>query len=120
MTDHCTPPHATGIEICIVRFGADGSRIKQYFGALQRHDASTFGIPLIPAYADADPRSEHIPYLEPVVAGAEVVFLFVARSVRNMAFAVCPHDFAIRADHGERVVVMLAVTFEKACRNGHL
>src|SRR3546814_8716475 len=47
---------------------------------------------LVPADADADPRSEDVPDLEARVAGAEIIFLFIARTVGNMAFAVGSQD----------------------------
>src|SRR3546814_5535396 len=71
---------------------------------------------LVPADADADPRSEDVPDLEARVAGAEIIFLFIARTVGNMAFAVGSHDVAVGADHRERVVIMRPVLLEIARR----
>src|SRR5690606_4251276 len=76
-----------------------------------------FRIPLIPAYADADPGAEHVPDLEPIVAGAEIELFLVPRAIGNMALAVSAHDPAIRADHREGVVIVMPVTFKKTGRD---
>src|SRR3546814_16169793 len=73
---------------------------------------------LVPADADADPRSEDVPDLEARVAGAEIIFLFIARTAGNMAFAVGSYDVAVGGDQRERVVIMptvLLVITHRAC-----
>src|SRR3546814_18266792 len=76
------------VEIGVIGLGPDRGRVEKQFGAHQRHRARGFGIPLIPAYPDADPRSEDVPYLEAGVAGPEIIFLFIARPVGNVALAI--------------------------------
>jgi hypothetical protein len=92
MALHRPPPHPAGIEIGVIGFGADGGGIEQQFGAHQRHHPRAFGIPLVPADADADACAEHVPHLEAVVAGAEIVLFLIARPVGNVALAVGAHD----------------------------
>src|SRR3546814_6428999 len=64
--------------------------------------------------------SDLVPDLEARVAGAEIIFLFIARTVGNMAFAVGSHDVAVGADHRERVVIMRPVLLEIARRDRDL
>src|SRR3546814_18119594 len=72
---------------------------------------------LVPAHADADPRAEDVPDLEAGVAGAEIIFFLIARTVGNVALAIGAHDRAVGADHRERVVIMRPVLFEIARRD---
>src|SRR3546814_17736074 len=64
--------------------------------------------------------SDLVPDLEARVAGAEIIFLIIARTVGNMAFAVGSHDVAVGADHRERVVIMRPVLLEIARRDREL
>ncbi|MOA23360.1 hypothetical protein D3C78_1439750 [compost metagenome] len=77
-----------GINRLILRLRADCRRIEEDFGTHQRHAACGFRIPLIPADADADFAEFGIPYLESGIAGIEIKLFFIARPIRNMAFAV--------------------------------
>src|SRR3546814_5266742 len=88
MALHRAAPHAAGVEVGVIGLGADRGGVEEQFGAHQRHRARAFGIPLVPAHPDADPRPEDIPHLEAAVAGAEIIFLFITRAVGNVAFAL--------------------------------
>src|SRR3546814_15392789 len=81
MADHRAAPEAAGVEVRIVRLGADGGGVEQDFRAHQHHRAGGFGIPLVPADADADRAVAGLPYLEAGIAGAEIEFLRIARTV---------------------------------------
>src|SRR3546814_5896900 len=62
MADHRAAPEAAGVEVRIVRLGADGGGVEQDFRAHQHHRAGGFGIPLVPADADADRAVAGLPY----------------------------------------------------------
>src|SRR3546814_11519045 len=64
MALHRAAPHAAGVEIGVIGLGPDRGRVEKPFGAHQRPRARGFGIPLIPAYPDAAPRSEDVSYLD--------------------------------------------------------
>src|SRR3546814_3834069 len=72
---------------------------------------------LVPAYADANRSGAGFPHLEAAIAGAGIVFFFIAWPVGNMTFAIDAHDFAGIIDHGQRVIMMLPVTLEEAGRD---
>ena len=121
---HRTPPQPRGVEAGIVRLATDRGGVEQQFRPHQHHRARGLGIPLIPAYADAQRPSgrglRRRPHLEPRVAGAEVELFLIARAVRDVALAIDALDFAIGADHRQAVVVMRPVRFEEAGRDRHL
>ena len=119
MADHRAAPHAAGVEIGVIGLGPDGGGIEQHLGAFQRHDPCTFGIPLVPADPHADARAEHVPHLEAVIPGPEIVLFLVTRPVGDMALAIGPHDFAVGPDHRQRVVIVVAVAFEETRRDRH-
>ena len=117
MADHRAAPHAAGVEVRIIGFGADRGRIEQHLRAHQRHAAGRFRIPLVPADADADRAVAGVPHLEAAIAGAEIIFFLIARPVGDMALAIDAHDLALVVDHGERIIIMLAIALEKAGRD---
>src|SRR5690606_31677482 len=84
MALHDALPVAGGIELRIVRLGADGRRIEQDFRALQGHGAGGLREPLVPADADADAARPRLPDLEAGIARREIEFLRIAGSVRYM------------------------------------
>src|SRR3546814_14832115 len=49
MALHRAAPHAASVEVGVIGFRSDRGRIKEQFGAHQRHRARGFGIPLVPA-----------------------------------------------------------------------
>ena len=101
-----------------MRLAADGGGVEQQVCAHQRHDARRFGVPLVPAYPDAEGCRRMLPNAKPRIAGAEVIFLFIARPIGDVAFSIAALHRAIRADHRKRIVMMLAVTLKKAGRDG--
>ncbi len=107
-----------------MRLAADRGRVEQQFRPHQHHRARGFGIPLVPAHADAQrPAGRGLrrrPHLEPGIAGAEVELLLVTGTVGNVALAIDALDFAIGADHREAVVIMRPVRLEEAGRDRHL
>ena len=117
MADHRPTPHAAGVEAVVIGFRADGGREEQHLRAHQRHDPCRFGIPLVPADADADSAVPRRPHLETRIAGAEIIFLLIARPIGNMALAIDAHDLARVIDHREAVIMMLAVALEEAGRD---
>src|SRR3546814_18244499 len=87
MAVHRAGPEAAGVEVRIVRPGADGGGVEQDFRAHQHHRAGGFGIPLVPADADAGRAVAGLPYLEAGIAGAGNEFLQIARPVGDLALA---------------------------------
>src|SRR5258708_1719487 len=55
-----------------------------------------------------------LPYLEAGIGGPEVEFLFIARTVGDVAFAIDAGDPPVGADHGERIVMVRAVRLKEA------
>src|SRR3546814_3534679 len=85
MALHRAAPHAASVEVGVIGFRSDRGRIKEQFGAHQRHRARGFGIPLVPAHADADPRAKDVPDLETGIAGPEIIFFLITGAVGNVA-----------------------------------
>lgn len=117
MTLHRAAPHVAGVEVGVIGLAADRGRVEKQFGAHQRHRTRAFGIPLVPTHTDADAGAKDVPDLEPRVAWAEIIFLFIARPIGDVAFAIGAHDRAIGADHCERVVIMRPILLEEAGRD---
>src|SRR3546814_3210345 len=81
---HRALPHAAGVEVGVVRLVADGGGEEQDIRPHQHHRARGFGIPLIPADADADRPVARLPQPATGVAGPEIEFLLIARNIGNM------------------------------------
>ena len=79
--------------------------IKQNFRPLQRRQARRFGIPLVPANADADLAVAGRPGAEPDVARRKVELLVVERIIRNVHFPINAQQTAVRVNHRRAVVV---------------
>src|SRR3546814_3878817 len=107
VAQHGAAPHPAGVQIGIIGLRSYGRWKEQHFRAHQRHDARSFRIPLVPAYADANRSVAGFPHLEAAIAGAAIVFFFIAWPVGNMTFAIDAHDFAGIIDHGQRGIMML-------------
>ena len=84
------------------RVAADGGRVQQHLGALQRHAPRALREPLVPADADADARVGGVPDAEAGVAGREVVLLLVAAGVGDVALAVDAEERAVGVDDRPR------------------
>src|SRR3546814_14681699 len=54
VAQHGAAPHPAGVQIGIIGLRSYGRWKEQHFRAHQRHDARSFRIPLVPAYADAN------------------------------------------------------------------
>src|SRR3546814_14880646 len=85
MADHRAAPEAAGVEVRIVRLGADGGGVEQDFRAHQHHRAGGFGIPLVPPHPDAHRAVAGLPSLAAGLAGAEIEFLRIPRTVGDVA-----------------------------------
>src|SRR5690606_9767856 len=120
MALHRAPPHAAGVEVRVIGFRANSGWIKQDFRTQQRHCPRCFGIPLVPAYPDAEGDAEQVPHFKTAIAGTEIEFFLVTRTIRNMRLAIDAHDLAIGIDYRDAVIIMLPVTLEKARWNGDL
>src|SRR5207249_1591462 len=72
----------------LARMPADRRREKKNLRAAQRSEPRAFGIPLVPADADADARELRLPREEAKVARREVKLLVVSRVVRNVHLAI--------------------------------
>ena len=75
---------------------------------------------MIPADADADPAVTGIPHLEARIAGAEVILLLIAGTVRDMGLAVNAHETAVRIDDGHAVEARLVLSLEKTDRQDNV
>ena len=120
MALHRALPARMRVERKIVGLGADGRGVEQNLGALQHHGARGLRVPLIPADADADRAGFGLPRLEAGVAGAEVIFLLIARTVGDMALAVDAEDLAVSIGNRHAVVVARAVLLEEGDGNDEL
>jgi hypothetical protein len=78
MADHRAAPQAAGVEIGIVRLGADRGREEQDLRALQHQAARRLGIPLVPAHGRADRAERSSKGLEAGIAGPEVELFRIA------------------------------------------
>ena len=104
----------------ILRLRTNGCGVEKQFSAHQGHCARTFGIPLVPADADANSCAEHVPDLEPSIAGAKIIFFLIAGAIGNVAFTIDAHDVAIGVNHRDTVVEMRPITFKEACGDGNI
>ena len=84
---------------------SDGGRIEQNACALQRRNARTFRIPLVPANQRAEPSGGGIEGFESEVARREIKFFLVKRVVGDMHFAVDAAQNAVRIEDRCRVVI---------------
>src|SRR3990167_881229 len=109
VTDQRAPPARLGVEAGIFRLRPDRGRIEENLSAEQRHRPRRFREPLVPADADADAAELRAPDFEAGVAGTEIEFFLIARTVGNVALAVKAKDLAAGVDHDERVVIFLPV-----------
>ena len=100
----------------VERFATDGRGIKDHLGSVEGKATRDLGEPLIPA--DADAHAAHRGGERDVtgVAGAEVVLLAVAGSVRDVALAVHAENFTVDIDDGTRVEEVVAVAFVETDR----
>ena len=74
-------------------------------GPLQGGEAGRFGIPLVPANADADFPAAGLPGAKTQVAGRKVKFFVIERVVRNVHLAVEAEQAAVGIDDGGGVVI---------------
>ena len=117
---HRATPMSAADQRVVLRLAADGGGVHQHLRAHQRHDASRFGEPLVPANCNAKFTVFRVPDLETRVAGAEVELLFVARSIGNVALSVYSQNLSVRVDDGNRVVVGLVVSLVEGDGEYHL
>ena len=110
---HRPLPLQMRVEGRVLRLGADRGGIEQDFRTLQHHAARGFGIPLVPANADADSAVLGAPHLEAGIAGPEIIFLQIARPVGDMALAIDAKDRAVCVGNRHAVVMTRAVLFEE-------
>ena len=84
---------------------ADGGRIDEYFGSLQRHQTGCFGIPLVPANQHAELAYRGLDRVETEVARSEIELLVVGRIVGDVHLAVFSGYASILLHHYRRIVV---------------
>ena len=78
-----------------MRFAANRRWVEQQFCAHQRHGASTFREPLVPADANADFGVGGVPDLKTGITRREIVFFAVTRAVRDVALTISAEVRAI-------------------------
>src|SRR5438270_1818666 len=97
---------------------ANGGGIKQDLSAPKGGQARRFGIPLIPANADAKVSPLRFPAVEAEVARGEIEFLIVTGIIRNVHFAILTKNLSARIDdHGGVVVDAGGAFLEKRSDN---
>ena len=102
---------APGVELLgavrrlFLRVPADRRRVEEDIRALQRGEASSLGIPLVPAHERPDSSHARVERAKPEVAGREIVFLVVGRVVRDVHLAVHARHPPIDVDRRGAVVV---------------
>ena len=97
MALHRAAPHPAGVEVRVVGFGADRGGIEQHFGPHQRHRPARIRDTTGPSRSRRrSGAAEHVPDLEAIVAGAEIVLLLIARPIGDVALAVGAQDLAVR------------------------
>ncbi len=84
---------------------ADRRRVKKNLRSREGGEARGFGIPLIPANADADFPERRFPRAEPEVARRKVKFFLEARILRNVHFPIFSEIRSVRVDDRRRVVI---------------
>ena len=84
---------------------ADGGRIDEHFGSLQRHQTGCFGIPLVPANQHAELAYRGLDRVETEVARSEIEFLVVGGIVGDVHLAVFSGYASILLHHYRRIVV---------------
>ena len=101
------------------RMPADRRRIKNNFGAAERGQSRRFGIPLVPANADADFSVRGRPCFETEIAGREIKFLVVGGIVGDMHLAIFPEQRPIGINDRRRVVINAGAPFFEKRRDDH-
>ena len=119
MTQHRPAPARSSIETVVMRLRPDRRRVQKYVRAHQRHGARGFRVPLVPADPDADPALLRVPHAEAGIAGAEIVFLLIARPVGNVRLAIDAHQRSIGVDHHDGVEVSRPRLLEDRDRDHH-
>jgi hypothetical protein len=89
----------------LVRMPADAGGIKDNLRALERGDARTFGIPLVPTDLHADAGEFGVEVEKAEIAGSEIKFFVVERIVGNVHLAIFAEVGAIGIENGAGVVV---------------
>ena len=89
----------------LVGMPANSRRIKQHIGSLQRGDACTLRIPLVPAHQRANLPRRRIERAKTQVAGREIELLVVQRIVRDVHFAVQSRNRSVIFENRRRVVI---------------
>src|SRR3712207_1240276 len=84
---------------------AYGGGIDEHFGALQRHEAGCFGIPLIPANEHAQPAHTGVDGVESQVAGREIELLVIGWIIGNVHLAILSGNASVGFYHHGRVVI---------------
>lgn len=100
---HRALPVITRMDRRVMRFGANGGRVENDIRSLQREDAGRLREPLVPADSRTHAAVPRVPHLKSRIAGAEVIFLAIARPVRDVRFAIGAEDLAA-IDHHQRIV----------------
>src|SRR5437899_2634635 len=90
------------------RVPTDSCRIEKDLGALQRGEARSFRVPLVPTDERADLAHLSIEGLEAKVTGREIELFVIERIVRDMHLAVDALEGSVGVEHGGGVVIEAA------------
>ena len=103
------------------RMPADGGRIEQHGGALERREPGALGVPLIPAHQGSNPSHPRVERAEAKIPRREVELLVVRGIVGDVHFAVDPREASVGVDHGGAVVIQSRrAPLEHGCDDDHL
>ena len=89
----------------LVRVPADTGGIKNNLRALERGDAGTFGVPLVPTDLHANAGEFGVEVEKAEIAGREIKFFVVERVVGNVHLAIFAEVGAVGIENGAGVVV---------------
>ena len=90
---------------------ADRRWIENDLRAAQRGEPRRFGIPLVPANADADFAVLRLPRLKSEIARREIKFLVIQRIVRNVHLAIFAEQFSVCVDDRRGIVINARAAF---------
>ena len=105
----------------IATFVADGGGVDEEFSTAERHQARTFGVPLVPAHLNAKTADARIDGLEAEVARREVELFVIGGVVGDVHLAVFSSDATVSfKNHGRVVIKSRGAAFEEGSHENNL
>ena len=98
----------------VATFVADSRGVDEHLGSSECHEASCFGIPLVPADEYAERPDRGLNGLEAQISRGEVELLVVGGVIGDVHLAILPSDGAVALqDHGGIVVQACGTTLKE-------